>query len=134
MQPHSDWERIDFALYEAHAIWKAETSTTTGYPLWLTRSLDPAVGWQVQEATDFADAALDEWDKAHPDHEPGAGRHVVPVVPPGYEDLLAGGLAREHHFRINFELQSGAPPDDESAGLDIDRKRPPGGWNPADYG
>jgi hypothetical protein len=134
VQPHSRWKPIDFALYEAHAIYKAETSSTTGYPIWLTRSLDPAINWQVQESKDQADAVLDEWDKANADRAGGVTRHVVPIAAPGHEHLLEGGLARQHHFVLTAELERGADPEDESAGLDIDRVPPPGGYSPQDYG
>lgn len=135
MQPRSKWDRLDFALYEAHFVAKAETSQTTGQPLWLTRSNDPNIGWAVEEAIDHADATLDAWDKAHrDDKKDGSSRYAVPIAAEGYEHLLEGGVAREHHFLSSSSLGGEAEVDDEAAGLDIDRKMPPGGYDPRDYG
>lgn len=136
VQPRSKWDLLDFALYEAHFVAKGEVSQTTGQPLWLTRSLDPNIGWMVDETIDQADAALDAYDKAHTGDakKDGSSRFAMPIAVDGDEGMLEGGLAREHHFLFNAKLTGGIEVDDESAGLDIDRKMPPGGYDPHLYG
>lgn len=134
MQPDSEWEEIDFVLFEAHAVWKAERSEQTGWPIWLTRSADARLGWAVEEMEDAAQRALEEWDESNQGKKrrKGVSRYAVPIVADGEEHLLYGGLTREAH--LSTMTEEAVPDDDPSAGLDIDRRPPKGGWNPKDYG
>lgn len=137
-QPHSDWEPIDFLLFEAYQIYEDEGSTSHGLPIWMSRSGDPNLGFMVEESDDLADAALQKYDEEQGKKKSprkGVSRYVVPVMLDG-TPVPQGGLAREHFFgemnkntadRIDANAQSLL--DD---GL-IERK-PKGGYDPNEYG
>lgn len=86
---------------------------------------------------DRATAAIQEFDEAQnkKDKPPkGVVRFVVPVDPATGEVYEYGGLERERLY-----AQMAAPAtekllDIDGTELDVDRVRPPGGYNPADYG
>lgn len=94
----------------------------------------------VDTATDVGEAALDAWDEAHQGkkREPGTRRFLVPV--PVGDVEIEGGIARE---RMLLDLALGKRETDEdaaislkdgSAELDIERVRPPSGYDIAAYG
>lgn len=133
-QPRSKWKPLDFVLFQAHAIWRAEQSQQTGHPLWLTRSLDPRIGWAIEEREDAAEAALEAWDEKNQGkkRKKGVTRFAVPTTPPGLEGLLYGGISREQHYATMAGEGSGVPLEDDPAADLPEDARP--SMNPADYG
>jgi hypothetical protein len=98
-QPYSKWNRLDRLLLEAYQLLEDETSTSSGLPIWLTRSLDPNIQFIVESGIDNADAAIADWDKKHggDKSKPGQYRFAVPVDANGNR-IEYGGLTR-HSFR-----------------------------------
>lgn len=132
MQPHSDWDDLDFELFEAFDLLERETSQAHGLPRWLSTTADSSVGFEVDTYTDWADAALDEWDEKHQGkkRKPGVTRFAIPKSLTG-EDI-EGGLARERLLQAQADLEEADLVDEY--GLDIDRKARGGEYDPADYG
>lgn len=132
-QPYSKWNKLDFLLLHAYQIHEDEISSNSGLPVWVTRSIDPEIRLAVDERTDQADALLAAWDKKHSGNEKKAGvsRFVVVLGQDG-EPFDYGGLTRQR-FR-EAAIQEQQDRDDELEQLDIERDRPEGGYDPADYG
>ncbi|HET8780740.1 MAG TPA: hypothetical protein VFM66_11750 [Agromyces sp.] len=126
-------------LVEALQVFEDETSKSTGLPVWLARSGDPAITFEVHEGVDLADAAIQEFDKAQKgpkgDKEPPAGsyRYVLPQSLDG-SPVPEGGIERERLLREASERQrTGGEPLPGST-IDIPRKRPAGGYDISEYG
>lgn len=139
-QPYSKWDHYDFALIEAYQIFESEISSSSGLPVWLTRSLDPNIGFEIETRIDIADAMLESWDKKHGGDKraPGLSRMAVPVALSEGEPLplVYGGLNREQFVLAAGQATRDAEEyedEDENLGP-IQRHRPVGGYNPADYG
>lgn len=91
-------------------------STSSGSPVWLTRSLDPNISFIVESGIDAADAAIAEWDKKHggDKSKPGQYRFAVPVDANGNR-IEYGGVTR-HSFREAAASLAG----EEREGRDIE--------------
>lgn len=138
-QPHSRWSAIDFVLLEALQILQDETSQTTGLPTWLTRADDGTVEFDVREGLDRADAALAEYDKAAKGPKgdksppPGAIRYIVPITVDG-RPVPEGGLERERLLIAAMKSAKSATSVLPGSDLQIERKRPTGGYDTSQYG
>lgn len=138
MQPHSDWEELDFLMFEAYEIALTETSGDHGLPLWLARSNDPTIGFEIETAKDPASAMLQDWDEKQSKkdvQEKGVSRFVVPMDLATGKPLVYGGLDRERWLK---EMGSNERPederfDDEGEEMYIDRIRPIGGYDLSQY-
>lgn len=116
-------------------MWDAETDKRTGQPIWLASSRDPSVGWDVIEDMNYAEAELTKFDEKNKKPKPGARRWIVPVSIDSERPVLEGGLGRERYMREMETMQRDLTVrDNDGTELDIDRVRPPEGYNPADYG
>lgn len=137
-QPHSKWSEFDRLLLETYQVFEDEISKNSGLPVWVTRNLDPNIQLVIEETDDVADRLLAEWDakNAGKDSKRGISRHIVVRDADG-KLLEYGGLTRQH-FREAAIQESQDRERDEELGLDedtrIERKRPEGGYNPAEYG
>lgn len=141
-QPTSKWNALDRLLYEAYRIYEDEISRDTGRPAWLTRSTDESVFWEVETRTDRATAALEDWDKKNPadKRKPGTTRTAVPYTL--HEDgvrlvpMQYGGITRQQFSEaaIQEEQDIAREIDEDEIDFEIDRVKPQGGYNPADYG
>lgn len=138
-QPYSKWDKFDFLLLEAFDVMESETSKSTGLPVWLTRSGDPMIDFLVEDGEDFADAAIQKYDKAQKgpkgDKEPppGSFRYAIPQTLDG-SAVPEGGLARERMLKATGERMAigrGALPGSD---LQIQRQRPAGGYDTSQYG
>ncbi|MDF2915898.1 MAG: hypothetical protein K0S70_115 [Microbacterium sp.] len=132
-QPHSKWNKLDRLLVHAYQIHEDEISSNTGLPVWVTRSLDPNIRIAVEERTDMADYALAKWDKenAGKDKKMGVSRFAVALDIEG-KPLEYGGLTRQGFTEAAIQEQQDR--DEELSEAGIERDRPEGGYNPADYG
>lgn len=132
-QPHSKWNDLDRLLLHAFQIHEDEISSNTGLPVWVTRSLDPNVRIVVEEREDMADRALAEWDKKNSgkDKKMGVSRFAVALDAEG-NPLRYGGLTRQRFSEA--AIQEEQDYDEELGEAGIERDRPDGGYNPADYG
>lgn len=138
-QPHSKWSELDFVLFDAYESMKSETSTSTGLPVWLTRSGDPGFAFRIDTLTDHADEALSRYDedqqgkknKAH-----GVVRYLVPVAH-GDAPVPEGGLERARLLtamqQASIEGVAGLPGSTLDDDL-IERKKPAGGYDLSEYG
>lgn len=133
VQPHSKWSQMDKTLVVAFQIFTDEIDQNSGMPMWLTRSMDPAIGFTVETRTDLAAQATEAWDEKHrKDKRHGVKRFAVPVDVLTEQPLVYGGLTREQ-FRLSA---SQVERDAESGEIEdlIERRRPVGGYNAAEYG
>lgn len=116
-------------LLETYQMFEDEKSTVTGLPLWLTRSIDPNIMFSVEDAEDRAIAALDVYDEKHSkDKKKGMTRWAVPIDADS-NPLEYGGLTRHQFKAAAIQEQQ-----DREEGIELERERPEGGYNPADYG
>lgn len=134
-KPYGKWCDLDFLLLEAFQ--SIEDETRDGLPVWISRS--PEVQFEVEEAINFAQAALDAHDKRlkgpKGDKEPPAGlqRYVVARAADG-SPAPEGGLERE---RLLIELatqQASSAPVLEGSEVVVDRRRPASGYDASEYG
>lgn len=81
---------------------------------------------------DAAEMALDRYDErqAKKKKKPGVHRYATARGLDGFE--IEGGLAREAMLRYAGGQNPDDEPEDELGDL-IERRRPEGGYNPADY-
>lgn len=88
----------------------------------------------------MADRALEEWDEANAGkkRKKGVTRVAVPIMAPGHEDDLTGGAARRHHYETLAKVTDlervASDHDDDEDGFEIERHRPPGGYDASQYG
>lgn len=116
-------------MIQAYQIYEDELSSETGLPMWLTNHIDPDVQFIVMEMDNPAAAALDEWDKKKGKKaKPGVRRYVAAFNDEG-ELLDYGGLKRQQYRQAASQEEQ-----DRADDIDIERDRPEGGYNPADYG
>lgn len=117
-------------LYEAYRIYVDEISTDSGYPIWVTRHLGLAANWSVEETMDYALAQLEDWDKknAGEKRKPGVGRFAV-LMGEDSARVEYGGLTRQQFSEAAIQEEQ-----DREDGIDVDRKKPPGGYDPSEYG
>lgn len=94
----------------------------------------------MEEGIDLADAAIQEFDKAQKgpkgDREPPAGsfRYVVPKALDGETPVPEGGLARERLLTEAHERRQVGGGTLPGSSLDVQRKRPAGGYDTSQYG
>lgn len=134
MQPHSEWDDLDFELMDALDVLEREMNDSTGLPRWLTGTGSPDVDFVVDTGVDYGQAALDKWDEQQSEKKKkphGQFRFLVPqALVEGVP--IEGWQARERSLLYAASQLEQQP--DLTEGLDIDRKRPPGGYSAADYG
>lgn len=108
-------------------------SSNSGLPIWISRSIDPEITIVIEERADQADKALADWDKKNrgDDKKVGVSRFAVAYDVDG-KPLEYGGLTRQA-FR-QAAIQEQQDHDEELDGVEIERDRPEGGYNPAEYG
>lgn len=102
----------------------------------MTRSLDPNLIPVVIEREDIADRALAQHDEKHKDDKIKLSRYVIFEMADEGVPVPEGGLAREKWLKEMADIESGNVDevDIDGSGLDIQRRRPPGGYNDAEYG
>lgn len=101
-----------------------------GLPFWITRNVDPEIRIVVETYPNYGKQALDEWEEKNKDKK--KKQHEVPylvVVNGAGEPVEYGGLTRQRFSEA--AIQEAQDRDDE---IDVERERPAGGYNPADYG
>lgn len=137
-QPHSKWTRLDRLMLRAYQQYEDEISKSSGLPFWVSRSLDPEVIIEIEERADRADQLLAEWDHKNggKDNKRGVSRYAVVRNASG-EYMDYGGLTRQQFQQAAIQEQRDRAeidndPDDE--GIEIERDRPRGGYDPSDYG
>lgn len=135
--PLGKWSELDLLLLEAYQSHEEEQDQKTGLPIWVTR--DDGLMFNIEEGINYAEAALADFDKAAKgpkgDKEPPAGlfRYVAPTSDDG-SPVPEGGIAREEALRrISQQMtaERGLLP---GSTLDIERKKPAGGYDASDYG
>lgn len=122
----------------AYQVQEDETSTSSGLPVWLTRTVDPTITFIIEERKDYADAELLEWDHKNGQDakKRGVARFAVPVDAQR-EPIEYGGAKRRELLTAASQEQQDLVRDDELAeelGVEIDRGRPAAGWNAGDFG
>lgn len=122
-------------MLEAYQIYEDETSQSTGVPIYISRSSDPNIGWDIETFTDNADRELQTHDAklAEKKNPPkGMGRIIRPVMMDG-SPVPEGGLAREQFYTM---METGVPniSQQEAEELGIELHRPPGGYDASEYG
>jgi len=131
-QPYSKWSGLDRLLLRAYQTFEDENSKESGLPLWLTRSNDPDIHFNIESREDRAAVALAVWDKEQSDKgdkaPKGMTRYAVPVNANG-EPIEYGGVTRQQ-FR-EAAIQEAL---DLAEGIDLERDRPEGGYDPTEYG
>jgi hypothetical protein len=129
-QPDSEWTDLDRLLYQAYRIYDDEFSKNSGLPYWITRNIDPAILIVVEERKDYADTALAKWDAENGDkkNKRGVSRYAVVLDADGNR-MEYGGLTRQDFHRAAIQETQ-----DRADDIDIDRDRPEGGYDPAEYG
>lgn len=141
-QPDKPWTRLDFLLMEAYQVYEDEMSKSSGIPVWLTRSLDPDIGFVVEERTDQADAALEKYDKEHSGDKKKFGTTRFAVA----TDSIGNPIEYDGHTRHRFQVSAiqdervrqdveadEGEYEDDLEGLGIGASAS-GGFNPAEYG
>lgn len=134
MQPRSNWDELDFLLFEAFDIYEDEN--VEGIPAWMRYRTDGGALFTVDTGIDAATAVLDEWDKKNEKKKkPGQYRFPVMVDMNG-ERRDVGGLDRDSFYTGTPIGQSprGDSVPDLLDDLGIQRTRPPGGYNTSEYG
>lgn len=104
----------------------------------MTRSLDPGIVLEVEEREDRADRLLAEWDHKNgtKDGKRGISRFVVAKDAEG-KPLDYGGLTRQQFQQAAIQEQrdlAKATADSDDELIEIERDRPRGGYDPAEYG
>lgn len=128
-QPYSKWNDLDRLLIQAYQQLEDESGNEHGLPLWLARSRDPEVMFVVETNEDRAAAALADWDKKHEKtKKEGLVRFVVPYSTDG-TPLEYGGLTRQRYREAAIQEAQ-----DREEGVELDRERPEGGYDPTEYG
>jgi len=131
-QPYSKWDGLDRLLLRAYQTYEDEKSGETGLPLWLTRSGDPDIHFNVEAREDYAAAALAKWDKEQADKgdkaAKGMSRYAVPVNADG-KPIEYGGVTRQQ-----FREAAIKEAENLAEGVDLELDRPEGGYDPAEYG
>lgn len=137
-QPYSKWDSFDFALAQAFQL-RADEMTPAGVPVWLAHNPDPNISFIVKPTVNRAAAELEQFDEKESKKDvkvkgQARGVEVVELIEDEIKPVRQGGLAREH-----FYLRMAAAQQEEAdllaaAGIDIEPVRPPGGYDPADYG
>lgn len=121
----------------AYQSMEDETDQATGQPIWRVLSIDPRLAWNIHSEVSQPSAELEEFDKKNSGDKkkPGLRRWVVPEWLDPETPMPDGGLAREAFFREQqtFERELTIR-DVDGTELDVDRIKPPGGYNPDDYG
>lgn len=133
VQPHGKWTDLDRLLLHAYQIHEDEISSNSGHPVWITRALDPEIRLAVEERGDEADRLLAEWDEKNSGKKKkvGVSRYVVALDANG-KPLDYGGLTRQRFQQAAIQEQQET--DDELEGIEIERDRPEGGYDPTQYG
>lgn len=129
-QPDSKWDDLDRLLYLAYRIYQDEVSKNSGLPYWIARNVDPEILIQVEERVDYADRALAEWDAKFAGDEKKKGVSRFAVVLDGEGNPMEyGGLTRQDFHQAAIQETQ-----DRADGIEIERDRPEGGYDPAEYG
>jgi len=83
--PYSGWTSYDYRVQEAVNIMDRELCKTCGNPVWICHSYDNRIDFKVQVGTDYAKAAIEEYEKDQSKQklEPGQYLYAVPI---GIED------------------------------------------------
>lgn len=140
-QPHSEWSELDFVLFEAFCTWESDISKSTGLPTWMTRADSPEVDYEVEYYTDYADEALEKFDRDSREKkgDPDMGViRVVRPVPTGDHGLPEGGLERERYIKMIMEQQAGTQSREPQPVLPgseimIEKRRPKKGYDLSEY-
>lgn len=90
-KPLSDWSEADHKLAVAYSILESETCDKCGNPIWLCRTTDERVEFEVKKYRCFATAEQeqreDKWRKSHKKDavrlKPGEYEYTVPKARPG---------------------------------------------------
>ena len=73
-QPTDPWNEIDFRLLEAYQIIEQETCAACGQPIWLCRSEDRNLTFELHTTTCYGDKRIKEWtDKQNKKKKPSHG-------------------------------------------------------------
>lgn len=119
-------------LARAYQIYEDEITRESGLPVWVARSIDPEIMFLVEETEDRAAAALAEWDAKQAElgkkAKKGLTRIAVPYSAEG-KMLEYGGLTRQRFREAAIQEQQ-----DRAEGIDLERERPEGGYDPTEYG
>lgn len=121
-------------LLRAYQVYEEETGQH-GQPLYLSRSTDPNIVWDIEERIDGAQAALDAYDeqmKKMKSPPKGLNRYPVPRHHGGLE--LEGGLARERIFKESVNTTVTDELASELLEQGLIEVRPPQGYDPREYG
>ena len=62
-QPTDPWVEVDFKLLEAYQIIEQETCSSCGQPIWLCRSEDQRLGFELHTSTCYGDKKIKEWSE-----------------------------------------------------------------------
>lgn len=84
-QPGDDWVPADFKLLEAYQTLQDETCGHCGHPIWLCRSTESGVQFEVRTDTCFANKSMQEWNEAQKNKKskkeaPGEHPYTVPFT------------------------------------------------------
>lgn len=132
-QPFSKWSDLDRLLLQAYQIYEDEISKNSGLPFWLTRNIDPEIILTVEERDDIADKLLADWDEKNSGKKGKRGTTRYVVARDAEGNLLEyGGLTRQR-FR-EAAIQEQQDRDELGEEAEIERDRPPTGYDPAEYG
>jgi len=132
-------------LLRAYQRWEDETSDASGLGMYVSRTTDPNIRFDIRERLDLAAAELEKWDEAHQGKKrtPGMTRHAVAVDAVTGVELDLGGLAREQFFqeaeaeakRLATALAGGSGIEVEvDDGVFVERLAPGQKYDPSEYG
>lgn len=130
-------------LLEALQVYEDEISSSSGLPIWVTRSDEPDIRVAVEERIDQADAALEEYDENHrgDKRKRGATRMAVVVDSTG-KPIEYDGTTR-HRFMVSAIQETRASSEteaseegleDDLAGLNIGASPYSREFDPSEYG
>jgi hypothetical protein len=83
--PFTGWTTYDYRVQEAINIMDREMCKTCGNPVWICHSYDNRIDFEVKVGTDYAKAALEEYEKDQSKAKLGPGEYTF-AVPIGIEN------------------------------------------------